>query len=144
MTHNRSTWHPSEQTMGLLKMRGISEAFVVERVRSYNAQFEPSFSNSVTDQRFYQFVEAEWRTNQIEAHTPKKIDIGWSPTEHTVEQLHALGISDNFISSVVPEFVMYYFELGRKYLSWEDLFMKYVRREDGRQKQQAKFGNNLW
>ena len=82
--------------------------------------------------KFLQYALKNWREKEkIEYQESKKvlIDKNWQPSEDARSILKGLEISDSFIESLLPEFILFWKEKRIKSNSWNSTFLNHVKKQ---------------
>ncbi|MGB0222199.1 MAG: DnaT-like ssDNA-binding domain-containing protein [Luminiphilus sp.] len=125
-----ASWQPSSHSFELLRLNhGIDASFAEAQLASFDA----SGDQKSLDARFTRHVLAAWRRKEahpaFEIEPPRQFDQQWQPSTDAVEIMHTAGISDEFIESVRPEFILYWRERGGAPKDVNSKFIQYARQK---------------
>ena len=125
-----TSWQPSSHSFELLRLNhGINASFAEAQL----ASFDVSGDQKSLDARFTRHVLAAWRRKEahpaFEIEPPRQFDQQWQPSTDAIEIMHTAGISDEFIESVRPEFILYWRERGGAPKDVNSKFIQYARQK---------------
>ncbi len=123
------SWHPTEDLMGLLALNhGIERQFAMAQLSS----FDKSTDDHTRDSRYRQHVLTAWRRHQqnhaaFQVAVPAHFDNDWKPSADALEIMDRAEIDSEFISSLLPEFILYWRERGGPPKEVNSRFIGFVR-----------------
>lgn len=127
-------WHPERDVLAQLAQYGIPEDFALEQVGEFvtywSERNEPRYS---WGSRYLKHVLRLWR-NQ-ETHVARKsqevvMQESWQPSMDAFDILTVqAGINRNFVEDSIPEFILYYKELGTRSSTWNSRFVQHIKRQ---------------
>ena len=126
-------WQPSSHSFELLRLNhGIDASFVEAQLPT----FDTNGDDKSQDARFTRHVIAAWQRKKahsaFEIEPPRQFDQQWQPSTDAVEIMHTTGITDEFIESIRPEFILYWRERGGAPKDVNSKFIQYARQKMAR------------
>ena len=122
--NNSADWKPSQATLQKLTKHGLEMPEIDLLLRKFKEH--PDYKKDARNTRFVKF--AMLRAGQgLATVTPEQpIPIDWWPSKETIEAVVSrTGITENEISDLVPEFVLYWRERGDLATSWNQKFLQF-------------------
>ena len=105
-------FYPSEDLVKQACNLGIEEDFLGDQIPSFNLFWKgKDLKPHLKESKFLQYALKNWREKEkIEYQESKKvlIDKNWQPSEDARSILKGLEISDSFIESLLPEFILFW------------------------------------
>jgi hypothetical protein len=138
-----SNWQPLEDTLQALALKNIPREFAIGQLEEFICYWrERGRAEYAWDNKFRLRVIERWeRSRQTSAEAtfkaaqpPATLDRSWYPDVDALQILERSGISREFIEDSIPEFVLYWREIGDKAIagnsiSWGSKFIAHVRRQ---------------
>ena len=122
-------WRPNSYIAESLKFKfGIPEFFVVDTLYFFNLNYRGQKRRQAAfEKAFTSWVIKDWRkfnSDQSQSARPEPIDKDWFPNEKAFEMLRDEGIDRDTAAKQIPEFVMYWLDLGETRPSFSSLFVR--------------------
>ena len=126
-------FYPSEDLVKQAFNLGIEEDFLGDQLPSFNLFWKgKDLKPHLKESKFLQYALKNWREKEkIEYQESKKvlIDKNWQPSEDARSILKGLEISDSFIESLLPEFILFWKEKRIKSNSWNSTFLNHAKKQ---------------
>ena len=126
-------FYPSEDLVKQACNLGIEEDFLGDQIPSFNLFWKgKDLKPHLKESKFLQYALKNWREKEkIEYQESKKvlIDKNWQPSEDARSILKGLEISDSFIESLLPEFILFWKEKRIKSNSWNSIFLNHAKKQ---------------
>ena len=126
-------FYPSEDLVKQACNLGIEEDFLGDQIPSFNLFWKgKDLKPHLKESKFLQYALKNWREKEkIEYQESKKvlIDNNWQPSEDARSILKGLEISDSFIESLLPEFILFWKEKRIKSNSWNSTFLNHAKKQ---------------
>ena len=126
-------FYPSEDLVKQACNLGIEEDFLGDQLPSFNLFWKgKDLKPHLKESKFLQYALKNWREKEkIEYQESKKvlIDKNWQPSEDARSILKGLEISDSFIESLLPEFILFWKEKRIKSNSWNSTFLNHAKKQ---------------
>lgn len=126
-------FYPSEDLVKQACNLGIEEDFLGDQLPSFNLFWKgKDLKLHLKESKFLQYALKNWREKEkIEYQESKKvlIDNNWQPSEDARSILKGLEISDSFIESLLPEFILFWKEKRIKSNSWNSTFLNHAKKQ---------------
>lgn len=126
-------FYPSEDLVKQACNLGIEEGFLGDQLPSFNLFWKgKDLKPHLKESKFLQYALKNWREKEkIEYQESKKvlIDNNWQPSEDARSILKGLEISDSFIESLLPEFILFWKEKRIKSNSWNSTFLNHAKKQ---------------
>ena len=126
-------FYPSEDLVKQAFNLGIEEDFLGDQLPSFNLFWKgKDLKPHLKESKFLQYALKNWREKEkIEYQESKKvlIDKNWQPSEDARSILKGLEMSDSFIESLLPEFILFWKEKRIKSNSWNSTFLNHAKKQ---------------
>ena len=126
-------FYPSEDLVKQACNLGIEQDFLADQLPSFNLFWKgKDLKPHLKESKFLQYALKNWREKEkIEYQESKKvlIDKNWQPSEDARSILKGLEISDSFIESLLPEFILFWKEKRIKSNSWNSTFLNHAKKQ---------------
>lgn len=138
-------WQPRPSTYdALLHNHGVSKAFAETLLDEFRIYWQDKGTTAFSwDSKFLRHVMHAQRNQQaktavvaqaaeaaeIATQADIAIDSQWQPSADCLEILLRDGVSQDFINTTVPEFILYWRERGDSQRTWNSKFIAHVRRQ---------------
>ena len=126
-------FYPSEDLVKQACNLGIEEDFLGDQLPSFNLFWKgKDLKPHLKESKFLQYALKNWREKEkIEYQESKKvlIDKNWQPSEDARSILKGLEMSDSFIESLLPEFILFWKEKRIKSNSWNSTFLNHAKKQ---------------
>ena len=130
-TRIKSDWKPSDDANRILERSGIDEEFIKSLVDEFVVYWKDRPSALVSfNSKFIEYVRIKWAQHTAEVDTknnPTIIDSGWKPSSDCYDIIRMTGISKEFAGKLLPEFILYWKNDGRAFISWDIKFLDFVK-----------------
>ena len=127
------SFYPSEDLVKQACNLGIEQDFLGDQLPSFNLFWKgKDLKPHLKESKFLQYALKNWREKEkIEYQESKKvlIDKNWQPSEDARSILKGLEISDSFIESLLPEFILFWKEKRIKSNSWNSTFLNHAKKQ---------------
>ena len=117
-------WGASRHVQLNLKQHGIHERDISGLERGYREAVVPGQRN---DEAFVKWALRK-HYSSVQGDKPLVIDRNWEPTPTVVSQLIKEGVPESFIADKVPEFRLYWREMGVPRASYQQTFVSYLKK----------------
>lgn len=128
-----NTWQPSEDVVEILTRSGINEDFINELIAEFVVYWTERPGTLVSyNSKFIEHVRLKWAQHSAEIHTknePSTIDSDWYPSDDCMDIIQMTGIEKEFVDQYLPEFILYWKEDGRAFVSWDVKFLDFIKRK---------------
>lgn len=138
-------WRPDAQSLTLLAQNGVPSDFAHSLREEFILYWrERNEASHAWSSKFVQHVTRRWQSQlndeneRLNAQAGKTaagkstgaiIESTWSPSQDALEILARMGISANFISDAVPEFILYWQERDEPQTTWNSKFVSHAKRQ---------------
>jgi len=124
-------WQPSDEAVAILRRTGVSQAFIDDAVPEFVLYWrERGAQEGAWNTRFVEHIRRQWARFQVlgtQDGLPRPIPENWQPDPGVFEILRLAEIDEGFARARVPEFVLYWRDLGQAHASWNTRFLQYVK-----------------
>ena len=125
-------WRPDWVTVDILVRDGINENFIEDAVPEFKLYWmERGVSDMSWNSAFVTHVQKQWRKLQTAGYfgsDPVPIAADWRPDAICLEILQLCRIDEEWALGQVPEFVLYWREIGEARASWSTIFLQHMKR----------------
>jgi hypothetical protein len=127
-----ANWRPDPAALEYLsRFNQISDSFIEQILPEFIAHHrESGETKSAWSSAFSQYAVRRWKQQQykdIEQAKKQPINRHWRPSPDAWEILQRDGITQNFIEDAIPEFILYWSELGTANSNWNSRFVQHIR-----------------
>ena len=130
-TRIESDWQPSDDVYEILKRSGIEEVFIDDLVDEFIVYWKDRPSALISfNSKFIEYVRIKWAQHTAEIDTktsPTVIDNSWKPSSDCFDIIKMTGISKEFAEKLLPEFILYWKNDGRAFISWDIKFLDFIK-----------------
>ena len=124
-------WSPSEDAIEVLQRAGVDAEFINGLLDEFIIYWSEKSSALVSyNSKFIEYCRLKWAQHTAEIDTksvPKIIDKNWKPSEDCLDIIKMTGIDDDFVQLHLPEFILYWKEDGRAFVSWDIKFLDFIK-----------------
>ncbi len=124
-------WRPSEDALEILQRLGISDNFIEDAIPEFVLYWREQGDSSTTwNSKFVQHIKHQWARycQTLEYDTePKPINKDWQPSADAYDILRMANIDLDFARSLIPEFVIFWFDSKQLHHSWNSKFLQHVK-----------------
>ena len=115
----------------ILKRSGIEEVFIDDLVDEFIVYWKDRPSALISfNSKFIEYVRIKWAQHTAEIDTktsPTVIDNSWKPSSDCFDIIKMTGISKEFAEKLLPEFILYWKNDGRAFISWDIKFLDFIK-----------------
>ena len=133
-----NSFYPSEDLIKQAINLGIKKDFLLDHLPSFNLFWKgKDLKLHSKESKFLQYVLKNWREKEKNEYQESKkilIDNNWQPSEDALSILKNLNMSDSFIKSLLPEFLLFWKEKKIKSNSWNSTFINHAKKQWARKK----------
>ena len=126
-----SDWVPSEDVIEVLSRSGIDLAFIDGLVKEFIIYWKDRPSALVSfNSKFVEYARIKWAQKNAESDTktmPSIIKKDWKPSSDCFDIIKMTGISYEFAEKLLPEFILYWKNDGRAFISWDIKFLDFIK-----------------
>ena len=116
-----SNWVPSEDVIEVLSRSGIDLAFIDGLVKEFIIYWKDRPSALISfNSKFVEYARIKWAQQNAESDTktlPSIIKKDWNPSSDCFDIIKMTGISHEFAEKLLPEFILYWKNDGRAFIS---------------------------
>lgn len=127
----QSDWLPSDDVYEILKRSGIEGVFINSLIDEFIVYWKDRPSALISfNSKFIEFVRIKWAQHTAEVDTrtsPTVIDKSWKPSSDCFDIIKMTGISRDFAEKRLPEFILYWKNDGRAFISWDIKFLDFIK-----------------
>ena len=124
-------WWPSPEAMEILQGAGINREFIEATVPEFVLYWrERRVEHTTWNSKFVQHIRQQWARSSdwFESdRTPRVIPDNWHPSKEFYDILELEEFGEEFVQSLIPEFVMYWKDRKEARVSWNTVFLRFNR-----------------
>ena len=125
------TWRPSDDALEILYRSGMEKRFIDSLIDEFIVYWSEKSSMLVSyNSKFIEYCRLKWAQHTAEADTksiPRVIESDWQPSEDCLDIIQMTGIDSEFVKRLLPEFILYWKEDGRAFVSWDIKFLDFIK-----------------
>ena len=126
-------WVPSEDVIEILTRAGMNENFIRELIPEFIIYWSERKDVLISyDSKFIEHARLKWAQHNAEIETkstPKTIQSDWQPSTDCMDIIQMTGIDKSFSDKYLPEFILYWKDDGRAFVSWDIKFLDFIKKK---------------
>ena len=123
-------WHPSDDTLEIIKMTSITNDFMNLKLKEFRIYWtERGQKKNNWNITFLDFIRREWaKENNSNKGLPYTINEKWFPDEDVFDILNLSDITRDSALKYLREFILYWKDKGTAFTTWNSKFIDHVKR----------------